>query len=58
MNTSASDSFNKFIDGLGWPVQISKHFGYAGGLNGEIIAPYYSSGDTELIFHVSTRLGG
>ena len=57
-NTRGSLHFNYFVEGLGWPVQIGPHLGYAGGLPSGQTAPYYSTVDTELIFHVSTQLSG
>uniref|UniRef100_A0A915CVG1 Rap-GAP domain-containing protein n=1 Tax=Ditylenchus dipsaci TaxID=166011 RepID=A0A915CVG1_9BILA len=59
-NTSASALFNKFVDGLGWTVQIGspKFQGYCGGLPAGQIAPYFASANTELIFHISTMLTG
>lgn len=32
------------------------HEGYNGGLPPDSMAPYYATADTEVIFHVSTRL--
>ena len=71
-NTQASPEFDKFVEELGWEatdpscrsthlfqVKIGRcHDGYPGGLPADSTAPYYATPDTELIFHVSTRLGG
>lgn len=59
-NNSGSDEFNKFVDGLGWSVHIGspEFFGYTGGLPNGQMAPYYSTANTEIIFHVSTLLNG
>ncbi|VDN07034.1 unnamed protein product [Thelazia callipaeda] len=58
-NSCGSAAFNDFISRLGWRVQIGReHQGYSGGLPAGAIAPYYASGDTEIIFHVSTMLDG
>ncbi|VDK47411.1 unnamed protein product [Anisakis simplex] len=58
-NDAGSEAFEKFVSGLGWMVQIGRrHQGYTGGLSGETIAPYFASGNTEVIFHVSTMLNG
>lgn len=59
-NSSASEPFDEFVAGLGWPVQIGAqtHLGYTGGLPIDQIAPYYANASCELIFHVSTRLMG
>ncbi|KAJ3452350.1 tuberin [Anaeramoeba flamelloides] len=58
-NEKGSASFEEFVTGLGWEVQLKSHLGYRGGLdnytfeNGRT-APYYSDFDSEVIFHVST----
>lgn len=59
-NNSGSEGFNKFVDGLGWPVKIGSpnFFGYAGGLPAGQWAPYYATANTELVYHVSTLLNG
>uniref|UniRef100_A0A914L5I3 Rap-GAP domain-containing protein n=1 Tax=Meloidogyne incognita TaxID=6306 RepID=A0A914L5I3_MELIC len=59
-NNTGSETFNKFYDGLGWPVHIgsSEFFGYNGGLPNGQTAIYYATANTELIFHVSTLLTG
>uniref|UniRef100_A0A914PTF8 Rap-GAP domain-containing protein n=1 Tax=Panagrolaimus davidi TaxID=227884 RepID=A0A914PTF8_9BILA len=59
-NTNGSLHFNYFVEGLGWPVQIgsSTHLGYSGGLSAGQTCPYFSTVDTEVIFHVSTQLSG
>uniref|UniRef100_A0A914YG23 Rap-GAP domain-containing protein n=1 Tax=Panagrolaimus superbus TaxID=310955 RepID=A0A914YG23_9BILA len=59
-NSNGSLHFNYFVEGLGWPVQIgtSSHLGYSGGLSVGQTTPYYSTVDTEVIFHVSTQLSG
>ncbi|KAK0424217.1 hypothetical protein QR680_008553 [Steinernema hermaphroditum] len=59
-NSEGSEAFNQFVDGLGWTIVSGPgHTGYSGGLSaaGHQI-PYYASGNCELVFHVSTRLGG
>nr|CAD2130005.1 unnamed protein product [Meloidogyne enterolobii] len=59
-NNTGSETFNKFYDGLGWPVHIgsSEFSGYNGGLPNGQTAIYYATANTELIFHVSTLLTG
>ncbi|CAK5049731.1 unnamed protein product [Meloidogyne enterolobii] len=59
-NNTGSETFNKFYDGLGWPVYIgsSEFSGYSGGLPNGQTAIYYATANTELIFHVSTLLTG
>ncbi|KAJ3446190.1 tuberin [Anaeramoeba flamelloides] len=58
-NEKGSASFEEFVTGLGWEVQLKSHLGYRGGLdiysfeNGRTV-PYYSNFDLEVIFHVST----
>uniref|UniRef100_A0A1I7Y6R0 Rap-GAP domain-containing protein n=1 Tax=Steinernema glaseri TaxID=37863 RepID=A0A1I7Y6R0_9BILA len=59
-NNEGSDAFNQFVDGLGWKVTTGPgHTGYSGGLSAAgHQMPYYASGNCEVVFHVSTRLGG
>uniref|UniRef100_A0A914BZM8 Rap-GAP domain-containing protein n=1 Tax=Acrobeloides nanus TaxID=290746 RepID=A0A914BZM8_9BILA len=58
-NTSGSEHFNCFIEGLGWPITTGPtHLGYSGGLPPGQTAPYYATADTELIYHVSIMLNG
>ena len=43
------------------PLQVKigpSHHGYSGGLPVNTSAPYYATANTEMVFHVSTRLGG
>ncbi|KAJ3430649.1 rho gtpase-activating protein [Anaeramoeba flamelloides] len=60
-NESGSPLFNEFVNGLGWEVDLKNHLGYGGGLdtyNGTdgTTAPYYADHQTEVIFHVVTRM--
>ncbi|KAL7071848.1 hypothetical protein ACQ4LE_008404 [Meloidogyne hapla] len=59
-NNTGSETFNKFVDGLGWPIHIgsSEFSGYNGGLPNGQTAIYYATANTELIFHISTLLTG
>ncbi|CAJ0942562.1 unnamed protein product, partial [Mesorhabditis belari] len=54
-----SADFEKFINELGWEVKIGKnHEGYTGGLAVDSLANYWAMPDSEVIFHVSTKLDG
>ncbi|CAI4222514.1 unnamed protein product [Auanema sp. JU1783] len=57
-NTSASAEFDRFVEELGWEVRIGIHEGYSGGLPIDSVAPYYATPDSEIIFHVNTKLSG
>ncbi|TKR93306.1 hypothetical protein L596_007789 [Steinernema carpocapsae] len=58
-NNEGSDSFNRFVEGLGWTITTGpNHAGYSGGLPAGLQTPYYATGNCEVVFHVSTRLGG
>lgn len=59
-NSSGSRSFEDFVAGLGWEVNLTSHLGFKGGLQsnkstGET-SPYYCNSTTEVMFHVSTRI--
>ncbi|CAL8089966.1 unnamed protein product [Orchesella dallaii] len=59
-NTGGSESYEDFVSGLGWEVELESHSGFMGGLqrnksSGET-APYYATSFTEVIFHVATRM--
>lgn len=59
-NSHGSRSFEDFVSGLGWEVNLSSHLGFKGGLQtnkstGET-SPYYCNSTTEVMFHVSTRI--
>ncbi|KAF9582106.1 hypothetical protein BGW38_000639 [Lunasporangiospora selenospora] len=49
-----SKDFSRFLDCLGWPIQVETHGGYLGYLNKEICqtTPYYADRNCEVIFHV------
>uniref|UniRef100_A0AAY5F2G0 Rap-GAP domain-containing protein n=1 Tax=Electrophorus electricus TaxID=8005 RepID=A0AAY5F2G0_ELEEL len=59
-NTEGSQAYEEFVSGLGWEVDLATHCGFMGGLqrNGSTgtTAPYYSTSNVEVIFHVSTRM--
>ncbi|XP_077165864.1 ral GTPase-activating protein subunit alpha-2 isoform X2 [Paroedura picta] len=59
-NPRGSQSYEDFVAGLGWEVELSTHCGFMGGLqrNGSTgqTAPYYASSTVEVIFHVCTRM--
>lgn len=59
-NGAASLAYNEFVLSLGWPVQLSQHHGYAGGLDATVVndgvAIYYCTSTVEIIFHDVTRI--
>lgn len=59
-NDKGSALYSEFVDGLGWPVDLSTHTGFMGGLDQGLstgtIAPYYANVTTELLFHVVTLM--
>eukprot|EP00842_Homolaphlyctis_polyrhiza_P006533 jgi/Hompol1/6881/HPOL_000570-RA len=48
-----NESFEKFIWGLGWPVDIKAHVGFKGNLTPVICetAPYFANSHVEVVFH-------
>ncbi|XP_037343512.2 ral GTPase-activating protein subunit alpha-1 isoform X2 [Pungitius pungitius] len=59
-NTAGSQSYENFVSGLGWEVDLATHCGFMGGLQrnrstGQT-TPYYATSTTEVIYHVSTRM--
>ncbi|KAL4238881.1 Ral GTPase-activating protein subunit alpha-2 [Mactra antiquata] len=59
-NPGSSSSFEHFVAGLGWEVDLEIHKGFLGGLRqnkstGDT-APYYATSTCEIIYHVSTRM--
>eukprot|EP00761_Pharyngomonas_kirbyi_P013586 gb/GECH01013615.1/.p1 GENE.gb/GECH01013615.1/~~gb/GECH01013615.1/.p1 ORF type:complete len:1163 (+),score=259.89 gb/GECH01013615.1/:1-3489(+) len=59
-NSAASSSFDKFVEAVGWPVDLSKHSDFMGGLDKNMStgsrAPYYADYKTEVMFHVPTMM--
>uniref|UniRef100_A0A0A9X1L4 Ral GTPase-activating protein subunit alpha-1 n=3 Tax=Lygus hesperus TaxID=30085 RepID=A0A0A9X1L4_LYGHE len=59
-NSGGSQSYEEFIAGLAWEVELETHVGFMGGLQRNkmtgVTAPYYATSFTEVIFHVSTRM--
>ncbi|KAF9279402.1 hypothetical protein BGZ68_007949 [Mortierella alpina] len=49
-----SKDFSRFLDCLGWPIQVETHSGYLGHLTKELChtTPYFADRNTEVIFHV------
>ncbi|KAF9169044.1 hypothetical protein BGX20_010876 [Mortierella sp. AD010] len=49
-----SKDFSRFLDCLGWPIQVESHSGFLGQLNKDIChtTPYFANRNTEVIFHV------
>ncbi|KAF9914581.1 hypothetical protein BX616_007996 [Lobosporangium transversale] len=46
--------YTRFLNCLGWPIQVEAHSGYLGHLNKEIChtTPYFADRNSEVIFHV------
>ncbi|XP_078089925.1 ral GTPase-activating protein subunit alpha-1 isoform X13 [Mustelus asterias] len=59
-NTGGSQSYEDFIAGLGWEVNLTNHCGFMGGLQRNkstgLSTPYFATSTVEVIFHVSTRM--
>ncbi|KAJ7379788.1 hypothetical protein OS493_012534 [Desmophyllum pertusum] len=59
-NCVGSEEYERFVAGLAWEVDLSKHTGFLGGLEKNLstgtTAPYYCTSTTEVMFHVSTRM--
>nr|XP_046165051.1 ral GTPase-activating protein subunit alpha-2-like isoform X1 [Oncorhynchus gorbuscha] len=59
-NSAGSQTYEDFVSGLGWEVDLATHCGFMGGLqrNGSTghTAPYYATSTMEVILHVSTRM--
>ncbi|KAI1316622.1 hypothetical protein EDD11_009657 [Mortierella claussenii] len=49
-----SKDFSRFLDCLGWPIQVETHYGYLGHLTKELChtTPYFADRNSEVIFHV------
>ncbi|KAG0208841.1 hypothetical protein BGX28_000316 [Mortierella sp. GBA30] len=49
-----SKDFSRFLDCLGWPIQVETHSGFLGHLNKDIChtTPYFADRNSEIIFHV------
>ncbi|KAF9574487.1 hypothetical protein EC968_006292 [Mortierella alpina] len=49
-----SKDFSRFLDCLGWPIQVETHSGYLGHLTKELChtTPYFADRNSEVIFHV------
>ncbi|KAG0207363.1 Ral GTPase-activating protein subunit alpha-2 [Mortierella sp. GBA30] len=59
-NSKGSAAYNRFVQDLGWEVDLAEHSGYIGGLerngsNGRT-AMYYCSSTLEIIFHEVVRM--
>ncbi|ETO17561.1 hypothetical protein RFI_19759 [Reticulomyxa filosa] len=58
-NDKGSYCYEKFIDDLGWLIDLSVHEGFVGGLDASStgrFACYFATGTYEIIFHVATRM--
>eukprot|EP01119_Soliformovum_irregulare_P012151 TRINITY_DN3142_c0_g1_i1.p2 TRINITY_DN3142_c0_g1~~TRINITY_DN3142_c0_g1_i1.p2 ORF type:complete len:489 (-),score=170.02 TRINITY_DN3142_c0_g1_i1:83-1549(-) len=58
-NSKGSANYEEFVSGLGWPVALDSHKGYAGGLhsgsNGKD-TPYFANPLLEVVYHEVVRL--
>ncbi|KAG0300073.1 Ral GTPase-activating protein subunit alpha-1, partial [Linnemannia gamsii] len=59
-NSKGSAAYNRFVQDLGWEVELAEHSGYMGGLerngsNGRT-AIYYSSSTLEVLFHEVVKM--
>jgi hypothetical protein len=59
-NEQGSADYEAFVDALGWPVDVSQHPGFLGGLDPHgatgKYTPYFATSSVEMIFHVVTRM--
>eukprot|EP01027_Heterolobosea_sp_BB2_P014325 GEZU01020594.1.p1 GENE.GEZU01020594.1~~GEZU01020594.1.p1 ORF type:complete len:604 (+),score=220.01 GEZU01020594.1:413-2224(+) len=59
-NEGGSESFNQFVEDLGWLVPLDTHTGFMGGLDRKLstgkVSPYYCNYKTEVMFHVPTLM--
>jgi hypothetical protein len=59
-NDKGSEMYEKFVDGIGWNIDVTKHRGFLGGLDPRHTtgkyAPYWANATTEIIFHVASRM--
>lgn len=59
-NNHGSANYEEFLTHLGWPVELSKHTGFRGGLHpmGNTYSIYYANALVEIMFHVATMIDG
>jgi len=58
-NQSGNAEYTKFLQNLGWMVNLAEHNGFQGGLDSKVTgqyAPYFATYDYEMIFQVSTLM--
>lgn len=58
-NIGGSVDYQEFVSSLGWGIDIRRHNGFKGSLEGKRaghVAPYWASYSTEIIFQVSTLI--
>merc|ERR1712151_130714 len=58
-NESGSISYRRFIDSLGWKVDLLQHQGFDGAMNASTTgryAKYYCTATYEMAFHVATKM--
>ena len=59
-NNHGSANYEEFLTHLGWPVELSKHAGFRGGLHpiANTYSIYYANALVEIMFHVATMIDG
>jgi Rap/ran-GAP len=59
-NNTSSEEYQEFVASLGWQVELDKHHGFKGGLEGSMMvdgtATYFCTSTQEIIFHDVTRM--
>jgi hypothetical protein len=58
-NSSGSPEYNRFLQALGWVVDVSQHTGFLGGLDPDSTGrytPYFADHKSEVVFHVPTMM--
>ncbi|KAH3757916.1 rap/ran GTPase-activating protein [Pelomyxa schiedti] len=54
------ERYQRFVSSLGWEISVATHTGFLGGLDRKLstgtTAPYFATFNSEIIFHVSTRM--
>eukprot|EP01100_Stratorugosa_tubuloviscum_P015429 TRINITY_DN8902_c0_g1_i1.p1 TRINITY_DN8902_c0_g1~~TRINITY_DN8902_c0_g1_i1.p1 ORF type:complete len:1255 (+),score=606.97 TRINITY_DN8902_c0_g1_i1:98-3862(+) len=57
-NMGGTIDYQEFISQLGWGINVATHTGYLGGIDKKSAdyLPYYSTYNTEIIFHVATLM--
>ena len=58
-NSCGSSTYEMFLSGLGWEIELETHNGFLGGLPRQgcgATAPYFATPFVEVIYHVATRM--